>query len=110
MHRILRGSLIGVALMLLSFVGIYLYAIRSEPYRFSEHWVRQSVEVRDRIGSVTSTRLSLTEDFSDEFHGDVRNAEISTYVQGERGSLTARLSLEKTNADWKVLRYRIDPE
>jgi hypothetical protein len=30
--------LIGIALVLLMFVGTYLYAIRTDPYRFSERW------------------------------------------------------------------------
>jgi hypothetical protein len=89
--------------------GVFLYASRSEPYQFSEHWLRDSPEVREKIGEVERTRLSFTGVFSDQFKGDLRRARVSTYVQGSRGSLIAHLHLQKRGADdWLVVRCRLE--
>jgi hypothetical protein len=93
--------------MLLS-VGVYLYGSNSEPYRFAEQWVRDAAEIRDRVGDVKRTRLSVSGVFSDETKGEVREARVSTIVNGSTGSVVATLWLEKRgDRDWVVVRCQL---
>ena len=110
MKRWFRWGVILLAAGCLLAVGIYLYGAHSEPYRFSEQWVRQSAEVKEKIGEVKRTHLSVSGVFSDEFKGDVREARISTVVEGEKGSVIASMWLEKRGDNpWVVVRCRFDP-
>ncbi len=109
MNRLTRWIVIAITAGSLLFAGIFLYASRSEPYQFSEHWLRNSAEVREKVGEVERTRLSFTGVFSDEFKGDVRRARVSTYVRGSKGSLIAHLQLQKNGVDdWLVVRCRLE--
>lgn len=60
MKRRLRWGVILLAAGCLLAVGAHRYGARSEPYRFSEQWVRQSAEVREKIGEVKRTHLSIS--------------------------------------------------
>lgn len=91
--------------------SIFLYAAHSEPYEFSERWLRSSPEVREKVGEVKRTRLSVSGVFSDEFKGDVRDARVSTYAEGSKGSLVANLQLQKRGVnDWVVIHCRLAPQ
>jgi hypothetical protein len=96
MRRLLRWVVLVLAAGIVLSVGVYLYASHSEPFRFSEQWVRQSAEVRERVGEVVETRLSPSQAFADELKGDVRNARVSVLVRGSKGSLIAKLQLQKS--------------
>jgi hypothetical protein len=109
MNRWIRWIVIAITAGCVLFGGIFLYASRSEPYQFSERWLRTSAEVQQKVGDVKQTRLSLRGVFSDELKGDVRRARVSTYVQGSKGSLIANLQLQKRGADdWIVIGCRLE--
>jgi hypothetical protein len=110
MKRWLRWGAILFAAGCLLTVGVYVYATRSEPYRYAEQWVRQSAEVKEKIGEVRRTRFSISGVFSDEFKGDVRHARVSTVVEGVKGSVIASLWLERRGHDpWVVVRCQYGP-
>lgn len=108
MKRLLRWVAIALAAGIALSLGVYLYASHSEPYRFSEQWVRQSADVRAKVGEVQETRLSPSL-FADELKGDVREARVSVLVRGANGSLIARLRLQKSSGtNWVVKRCQLD--
>jgi hypothetical protein len=110
MNRWLRSGAIALAAGCLMAAGVYVYASHSDPYRFSEQWVRNSAEVTGKIGEVKQTRFSVSGVFTDEFKGDVRKARVSTIVHGEKGSVVASLWLEKRgDSEWVVLRCHLAP-
>ncbi len=91
------------------YVGTLLYAPRSEPYKYSEQWARESPDVRARIGRVTLTRFYREGGFSEQLLGNGREARVSTRVDGERGSLIASLQLKNVDGKWEVVACRLDP-
>lgn len=111
MNRKLRWVAIALAAGIALSAGVYLYASQSEPYRFSERWLRQSAEVRARVGEVQRTRLNFPQVFADELKGNVREARVSVRVHGAKSSLIARLRLRKSSGgDWMVTSCQLEPQ
>jgi len=109
MKRFIKWIGVVVISTVVLFAGIYIYAVNSEPFRFSERWVRTSPEVRERVGVVKETSISVIGDFSDEIRGDARIARVSTLVRGEKGKVRANLWLEKRGtSEWVVSRCQFD--
>ncbi|HEY7641071.1 MAG TPA: cytochrome c oxidase assembly factor Coa1 family protein [Steroidobacteraceae bacterium] len=112
MMRQLRWIAIAILGGIALSAGLYFSASQSEPYRFSERWLRQSAEVREKVGEIQETRLSTTSQvFSDEMHGNVREARVSVLVHGTKGSLIAKLRLQKSSgSDWIVKRCQLEAQ
>jgi hypothetical protein len=107
---ILGSALLGAPVAIVMYGAIYHYGAQSEPYLFSEKWVRSSAEITGIVGEIKQTSLSKFGDFSDELRGSTREARVSTLVEGERGSVTAHLLLRKKRSDdeWVVVRCELE--
>lgn len=107
--RWFKGVAAVAAVGALLYVGTIVYAPRSEPYKYSERWARESPDVRARIGRVTATHFYREGGFSEQFLGEGRVARVATRVDGERGSLIANLQLKNVDGEWQVVACRLEP-
>jgi len=96
------------------YVGVYFQGEHSEGYRFLDHVVRASPTIQQRVGAVTSTRMSFLGGYREK---DVASeaAESSTVymtliVEGTKGSLNVKCVAKKTGGTWKVVAASINGE
>jgi hypothetical protein len=107
MKRWISWILVAVALMCAMYAGIYISALRSEAFKFSEQWIRESHEVQKAFGTVTDVKLDFLGGFTEEAKGDYREARVSTVTTGSRGQGPVELELQRRNGIWGVVDFHI---
>jgi hypothetical protein len=109
-----RWILIALAAAVVFYVGLYLWGTHSEGYRFLDQVVRESPEIRQRVGDVKTVRMSFLNGYREKFVNSEsttsKTVTMTLNVVGSKKSLNVKAVAKETNGTWKVSEASIDGE
>ncbi|HEY6873337.1 MAG TPA: cytochrome c oxidase assembly factor Coa1 family protein [Geobacteraceae bacterium] len=104
-------TIITVVTILLTcfFSGLYVIAIRSEPYSFAVKFIKENKIVIEKLGELKSSHLAFFS-YSVRYNGPDGHAEYKIYVTGETRKGTVYLNLIKSAGLWDVVKGNLELE
>jgi hypothetical protein len=89
-------------LFVVFYVGVFLWGSHNDAFIFAARAIRNSPDVRRRVGAVHQVRLNFWGGYSYKFVDDSVRATFSDHVTGSNGSVTVRIEVQKHNGVWTV--------
>lgn len=105
-RRVLVWAAVALGLSMTFQIGMYLYGMRSEAFRYSNDWLRHSSVAQTRVGSVNDVRLSFWGGYAEEASSNFHRVRFTAVIEGTKGKSEVELSLRKEGDDWVIVGCR----
>jgi hypothetical protein len=96
--KTLIAGLLGVAL----YVGIYLYALKSDGFRFVQHVIEGSPSIQQKFGSPITVSLPFFGAFKERFVDSDKQVNMVLRVKGTIRSERLSIEASRKNGAWKI--------
>src|SRR5882762_3713121 len=104
--------MLGLGGFAIFYVGLYLWGSHSEGYQYLTQVVRESDEIRQRVGDVQSIRLSFIHGYREKFviseSRSSKTVAMTLRVFGSRGTVSVEAVARQSNGAWSVSTASID--
>lgn len=108
-NRVFKILIITATLVGLMFSSLYIYGIKSEPYKIATNYIKQSEEIRKTLGSLISCRLAIF-GYSVRYSGPNGIANYEIVVKGEKRNASVYINMKKSVGIWEILKANMITE
>jgi hypothetical protein len=97
-----RWVLVAVAFGIVMWATAVYWGSHSEGFQFVAGKLRTSREIQSRVGNVRKVTLPILGQYRERFVNSDKWVKMIVDVEGDKGSVTVRTVLQKTNGVWTV--------